>query len=276
MVIENRLSKVISIVAFLIFLASTSQAFSTPISNKEIMAPSSVPAHRRIGLRKRQMLGDFVAQKVNNQNIASVLPMCLRPGCCPPASPSPLSVLYCSAVTDASDSESEASLEIKATTTASSWKEKLLRFSNFASFLCVLDCTILPVITLLLPLLGVVAASPVQMEWLHELGHSVALYFVLPVGFMATTTNYLYNHRRVWITALGWLGLGLIFASNAGCTLVGHHHPLHQLLHLVAHGVAHRVANLSGCALLIVSNLISRRRHKCSHGPNCSHNHIIL
>lgn len=263
-------SKVVSIVIFLLLVVAQERvlAFSPPISSTRMASP--VPAPRSKGLRTRQMVGDYImAQQVNK---SKKFPLCRLPGCCPlPIAPT--SVLYCSAVSDSSDSESEASLEIKSTQQSSSWKEKLLGFSNFASFLCVLDCTILPAITLLLPLFGIVAASPVQMEWLHELGHSVALYFVMPVGLMATTSNFLYNHRKVWITAIGWLGLALIFASNAGCSLVGHHHPLHQVLHIVAHGVAHRVANLSGCALLILSNLISRRRHACNHGPNCSHNH---
>ena len=59
------------------------------------------------------------------------------------------------------------------------WRDRLLQVSKFGSILCMLDCTILPMVTVLMPLLGF-AASPAQMEWLHELGHSIALFFVLP------------------------------------------------------------------------------------------------
>ena len=65
------------------------------------------------------------------------------------------------------------------------WKENLLQISNVASFLCVIDCTILPIITLLLPLIGF-AASPDQEEWLHHIGHKVAMNFVLPSKFDLT------------------------------------------------------------------------------------------
>jgi hypothetical protein len=141
------------------------------------------------------------------------------------------------------------------------WKDKLLKVSNYASALCVLDCTILPIVTIVLPLFGIVAASPVQMEWLHEFGHSVALYFVLPVGGLATTMNYLYSHRKLWIAAMGWSGLALVLVSNAGCGLA-HDIPgavgsfLDHWLHLLHHGVTHRVVNLMGTGLLLGKSLL--------------------
>jgi hypothetical protein len=191
------------------------------------------------------------------------------------------------------------------------WKDKLLKVSNYASALCVLDCTILPIVTIVLPLFGIVAASPVQMEWLHEFGHSVALYFVLPVGGLATTMNYLYSHRKLWIAALGWSGLALVLVSNAGCGLA-HGMPgavgsfLDHWLHVLHHGVTHRVVNLAGTFLLVstvpkptaYTNNTNRRipnptsthtaslsltlqlgsnylshRDGCAHGPSCDHDH---
>jgi hypothetical protein len=157
------------------------------------------------------------------------------------------------------------------------WKYKLLKVSNYASALCVLDCTILPIVTIVLPLFGIVAASPVQMEWLHEFGHSVALYFVLPVGGLATTMNYLYSHRKLWIAAMGWSGLALVLVSNAGCGLA-HDIPgavgsfLDHWLHVLHHGVTHRVINLAGTGLLLGSNYLSHR-NGCAHGPSCEHDH---
>jgi hypothetical protein len=157
------------------------------------------------------------------------------------------------------------------------WKDKLLKVSNYASALCVLDCTILPLVTIVMPLFGIVAASPVQMEWLCKFGHSLALWFVLPVGGLATTMNYLYSHRKLWIAALGWSGLALVLVSNAGCGLA-HGVPgvvgsfLDHWLHVFHHGVTHKVTNLAGTFLLLGSNYLSHRQG-CAHGPSCEHDH---
>jgi hypothetical protein len=50
------------------------------------------------------------------------------------------------------------------------WKDRLLKASNIASILCVIDCTVLPIVTVVLPLLGLAAFTPAQMEWLHHFG----------------------------------------------------------------------------------------------------------
>lgn len=155
-------------------------------------------------------------------------------------------------------------------TTPTSWKQNLLKFSNIASFLCVIDCTVLPAVTLLLPIFGLVTSAATS-ELLCAIGHRIALYFVLPVGFLATTTNYLYNHRKAWITSIGWLGMLLIFGANMPHGH-GHHHHAHSLveslLEHLHHGVWHRVTNLLGCGLLILSNRISHQQQDC-----CSHHH---
>jgi hypothetical protein len=61
----------------------------------------------------------------------------------------------------------------------SSWNRRLAQLSNMASIICVIDCTVLPLLTVLLSLLGF-AEQPHQWQWLHELGHGVAIFFVLP------------------------------------------------------------------------------------------------
>lgn len=50
------------------------------------------------------------------------------------------------------------------------WKDRLLKVSNIASILCVIDCTVLPIVTVVMPLLGLAAFTPAQMEWLHHFG----------------------------------------------------------------------------------------------------------
>jgi hypothetical protein len=245
----------------------------------------------------RRTIGDLVA---TNEKKKTTNP-CLRPFCrdCPPPPPPapPGLLLFCSAVGDESSSESEASFDgaesIAGATGGGSplWSaagirerfsfEGLLRASNFASALCVLDCTVLPLVTFLLPLLGLVSMSPARTEWLHELGHRIALCFVVPVGATATAANY-WRHRRARIAAPGVAGLLCVLAANAGCTVS--HHARHLLLpggallgrvlHRVAHhGAAHRLVNLAGCALLVTSNVLSRRQEGCAHGPACDHEH---
>lgn len=172
----------------------------------------------------------------------------------------------------------------KETPAVTGWRSKLLQASNWASLLCVLDCTALPVVTLVLPLFGLVAATPAQMEFLHWLGHQVALVFVLPVGGSATLLNYLYAHQQKRIAALGMVGLMLVALANAPHSvlhLVEHQPWLYSLVHFVHHGIAHRVTNLLGCACLLGSNYWSKQSGKCLHGHDhseCSssssdHNH---
>jgi len=162
-----------------------------------------------------------------------------------------------------------------------SWKsrtmDRLRKLSNFASILCVVDCTVLPLVTVGLPFLGL-ATSAASSAWLHELGHKVALWFVLPVGGLAMTINYL-GHRQLKLTSLSILGLSLIYMANAG-----HHAPLicylpHKLAHSLHCGTSlHRVTNLLGCAFLLSSNYLSHRASSHIHGPNCKHdnNRIVI
>ena len=154
------------------------------------------------------------------------------------------------------------------------WKEQLMKISNIASILCVLDCTILPAITLLLPLVGV-AASAEQAKWLHEIGHQIALYFVMPVGGLTATLNYS-SHKKGPLGLLAALGLSLIYAAN------GHGGPImSRLPHDIAHSLhcgswLHRTTNIIGCACLLGSNYLSHKISGCSHkqlGGSCDHNH---
>ena len=154
------------------------------------------------------------------------------------------------------------------------WKERLLKISNIASILCVIDCTVLPAVTIFLPILGI-AASAEQAKWLHEIGHSIALWFVMPVGGLAATMNYI-SHKRAKLSAMAALGLTLIYAAN------GHGGPiLSRLPHHLAHNLhcgtwLHRATNLLGCACLLGSNYLSHKLGGCSHnhiGGSCSHDH---
>mmetsp|Transcript_3453 Transcript_3453/g.7500 ORF Transcript_3453/g.7500 Transcript_3453/m.7500 type:complete len:283 (+) Transcript_3453:68-916(+) len=150
------------------------------------------------------------------------------------------------------------------------WKDRLLRVSNTASLLCVVDCTILPVVTILLPLLGVVT-SPNQAKWLHDVGHTIALYFVLPVGGLATTMNYVTHHRPL-LTAMATFGMMLIYAANGnGVGPILARLPRDWVHALHCGSWLHRVTNLVGCACLLGSNYWSHRI--AAGGGECGHDH---
>eukprot|EP00977_Amphora_coffeiformis_P005782 scaffold1221_cov207-Amphora_coffeaeformis.AAC.41 len=174
------------------------------------------------------------------------------------------------------------------------WKGNLLQASNWASILCVVDCTVLPVVTIVLPFLGLVVASPAQMEWLHQLGHSVALWFVMPVGGSATLLNYRYAHQDPSVASMGVLGLSLVFLANAPHSFVHMLAPdvmttttttattidfslaswVSSSLHAIhGPGPTHSMVNVLGCGLLLGSNYLSRQSGKCIHGHDHGHGH---
>jgi hypothetical protein len=133
--------------------------------------------------------------------------------------------------------------------------EKLRHISNIASFLCLLDCTLLPLITLALPLLGILNIGHDRLEWLHNVGHGLAFFFVLPVGSMSAMTNYAV-HKQRWIASMAGMGLLLVAMANShSLPVIGHIESLHS----IHHGVLHRVVNIMGCACLLGSNYLSQR-----------------
>ena len=202
---------------------------------------------------------------------------------------------YCAAIRPDAEIAMDDDGPTKSATTTTTWKNKLLQFSTLASLLCVMDCTILPILTVILPLLGMVSSVPtvVGHDALHHYGHLMTIYFVLPTGALATTINYWYNHGKKWITAIGWFGLLLILAANSGAGGCGaaaehlsshaHHHLattttssittwdgmihlLSSIRNTIQHGMYHRITNISGCAFLILSNYLSHRYHQKNHG----------
>jgi hypothetical protein len=152
---------------------------------------------------------------------------------------------------------------------------RLRQVSNFASVLCVLDCTLLPIVTVALPLFSFLNLGAAQLEFMHQLGHGIALLFVLPVGSLTGIVNYM-SHKNGLIASLSVVGLMLVGVANYhshSLPLLGHVH----WLHLIQHGLYHRVANTAGCALLLGSNYLSQKQPGCAHCPDSasqsSHSH---
>lgn len=157
---------------------------------------------------------------------------------------------------DPADAESNSTEEKSVTL-----RDRLLKISNVASLLCVIDCTILPIVTILLPLLGLgVAASYATLNArLHHIGHQMALYFVLPVGGFAMVMNYL-KHEKKRLVLLSSLGMSLVYLANAG-----HNNPILALFPpKIAHDIhcgtiLHRLVNIFGCACLLSSNYLAKK-----------------
>jgi MerC mercury resistance protein len=142
-----------------------------------------------------------------------------------------------------------------------------------------------------LPLLGVLNLPEAQLATLNQLGHALALYFVLPVGSLTTIINFT-NHRKRSILTLAVVGITLVGLAN------GHFHHLptvitsilppvwtrtiEHVLHLIQDcgggggGIVntkipwHRITNVSGCAMLLTSNYLSQQQG-CAYHDHDSH-----
>ena len=139
--------------------------------------------------------------------------------------------------------------------TTTPWKERLVDVSNLASLLCVLDCTLLPLVSMAIPALSFgagilssssspgavavgggggaaaaaatggagLAASALSHLNAHLPGisHGMALWFVLPVGMLTAATNYVFGHRQMRFALASMLGLSLIYLANASVGTTG-------------------------------------------------------
>lgn len=177
--------------------------------------------------------------------------------------------MHCSVIIE--DDDKTKKMKVTTTTTTPSIDSKrlqLLQLSNWASLFCMLDCTLLPLVTVILPLLGLVTWSPTALHRLHLLGHRVALWFVIPVGTLATWLNYS-QHRQLPIALLGSIGLIMVFSANCDAT--------YDIMHALHEGPAHNVCNLMGCAMLLSSNYLSRSwQSGCCELPGCKNKTNLL
>jgi hypothetical protein len=166
----------------------------------------------------------------------------------------PLAQPYCQVITNDEEERSYAE---------NPWNTRLLQLSNIASILCVVDCTVLPLLTILLSLLGLAEQPHHHMDWLHELGHQVAIYFVLPgkclrnasrsapssmfsfcshtlclprslfgqpsfiVGTLTTFLN-LVSHKKASLTIPALIGLALIYMANSSHSSHQHSSSSHE------------------------------------------------
>ena len=114
---------------------------------------------------------------------------------------------------------------------STSWKDRLIDVSNLASLLCVLDCTLLPFVSIAIPALSwgvgiitgsaaITSSNPIMaslssfMTYLPAISHGIALYFVLPVGLLTSIVNYFFGHKEIRFSLLSIVGIALIYAAN--------------------------------------------------------------
>ena len=165
-----------------------------------------------------------------------------------------------------------------------SWKERLLDVSNFASLLCVLDCTLLPLVSIAIPAIswgvgfilgsgGAVSAATMPpalsafLAYLPALSHGIALYFVIPVGLLTTIINYFFGHKEVKFSMAALFGVALIYVANssAGVGIPSIDAMLHSA-GIVAGGVhdhAGHVHNACGAMVGAATNMMA---HTCPEG----------
>ncbi|GMH69872.1 hypothetical protein TrRE_jg11372, partial [Triparma retinervis] len=153
--------------------------------------------------------------------------------------------------------------------------------ASAASLLCILDCTILPLLSLLLPFLTFLPiTATLSPSFLHTLSYKASIYFVLPIGSLSACLNLLTSNKsstplsKYLPFSIALTGLLLIFATNSSLSSLPLLGPLipPSLSHSLsctgdAKGVqdtlsAHTIANLAGAGMLIGGN---RAGHKNTH-----------
>lgn len=168
------------------------------------------------------------------------------------------------------------------TAEATSWKERLVDVSNLASLLCVLDCTLLPLVSVAIPALswgaGLVtgagaataaagAGGPLAslLAYLPALSHGIALYFVIPVGLLTTIVNYFFGHREARFSLASVVGVALIYVANssAGVGIPSVDAWLHSVGIASAHSHAGHVHDACGAVVGAATGMMA---HTCPEG----------
>mmetsp|Transcript_17563 Transcript_17563/g.38007 ORF Transcript_17563/g.38007 Transcript_17563/m.38007 type:complete len:442 (+) Transcript_17563:179-1504(+) len=170
-----------------------------------------------------------------------------------------------------------------------SMKERLVDVSNLASLLCVLDCTLLPLVSIAIPALswgvGFVAGSGVIgssttgsnsipaalssfLAYLPALSHGIALYFVIPVGLLTTIVNYFFGHKEVRFSLLSFLGVALIYVANssAGIGIPSADAWLHSLGIVAAKGSHAHGGHIHDACGAVVGAATGMMAHTCPEG----------
>ncbi|KAF8820968.1 hypothetical protein IE077_002610, partial [Cardiosporidium cionae] len=136
-------------------------------------------------------------------------------------------------------------------------------WSSFASILCAIDCTVLPLFMGVISFMGF--ANPVTFATMHSISCWAALYIMLPLGSLASFANFL-QHRNKLLLCWGVFGLFCIFLAHSHLSAMPDNvsHWLHQY---------HGWISLTGVANLLASNYLS---HKKIHAKGLCQHHSDL
>eukprot|EP00921_Rhytidocystis_pertsovi_P021320 GHVQ01034062.1.p1 GENE.GHVQ01034062.1~~GHVQ01034062.1.p1 ORF type:complete len:269 (+),score=41.75 GHVQ01034062.1:216-1022(+) len=139
-------------------------------------------------------------------------------------------------------------------------------WSTFATILCAIDCTVIPLLMVIIPILG--WASPDSMHSLHNFSHWAAIYIMIPLATLAVCSNYL-KTRQLHLAVWGAFGISLVFIAHSHDTL---HYVIPLSLHHLIHSVHdwHTPISLFGAANIIASNYLAHS-HGCCHQAHHHH-----
>ncbi|KAG7361391.1 MerC mercury resistance protein [Nitzschia inconspicua] len=168
--------------------------------------------------------------------------------------------MYCVEITDNYESITEKVIPANSSSPLNERQQQkmvatLQRYSTIASWLCLIDCTILPILTVVIPLLGLANLGRERLQMLHTIGDFTTLYMLLPLGGSSIALNFALSRRkRPWIAGLGVAGLSLVALANS-YSLPGIGHL--EIFHFAHQGMWHRIVNAMGCFCLLISNQLS-------------------
>ncbi|AFZ79922.1 hypothetical protein BEWA_027710 [Theileria equi strain WA] len=116
-------------------------------------------------------------------------------------------------------------------------------FANYAGIICLIDCIVLPIIIAITSCLNVFR----DFETVKKITHVLELLIVIPFGTLSVVMNYRKTKKKR-LAACGTCGILVIIGS----------HFFHTTW-------IHSLISITGCAMLISSNVLSRRHAECDH-----------
>eukprot|EP01068_Selenidium_serpulae_P006973 Selendium_serpulae@DN456_c0_g1_i1.p1 len=134
--------------------------------------------------------------------------------------------------------------------------------STFATFICIIDCTLYPIFLAVVSIFDLVDSK--DLAWIHDLTHWCTNFIVIPIGLFAVCSNFLQlKMPRYFFWGLG----GLLLIAGA-----------HDLGHAAVPGAQfihdhHTLISIIGGGNLIASNVMSKRVMAASGIKCCGHKH---
>lgn len=127
-------------------------------------------------------------------------------------------------------------------------KFRLNKISTALSILCVVDCTLIP---LMLFLLSVFNIFDDKVDILHDVTEIISLYIMVPISSLCIIFNF-YQLRNFFLLSWGILGVTLFTIAHGHYTCFG------ESINLVLHEF-HIIISLFSIFLILSNNYVSQR-----------------